>query len=64
MNTAGGKNKTQGDDDENAKDTVTKAMETVPNPPSFYYADIEKRQAKFAKHIKERDYFKRQFGKT
>jgi hypothetical protein len=34
-------------------------MDTVPNPPSFYYNDIEKFNGKFAKHIKEREYFKK-----
>lgn len=43
---------------------MKKAMDTVPNPPSFYYNDIEKWNNKFAKHIKERDYFKKQFQKT
>jgi hypothetical protein len=47
------------------KDTEgTKAMETIPNPPSFYYNDIEKWNAKFSKHIKERDQEKRQMAKT
>jgi len=36
-----------------------KQMETVPNPPSFFYNDIEKWHAKFTKHIKDREYFKR-----
>jgi hypothetical protein len=39
-------------------------MDTVPNPPSFYYNDIEKWNAKFTKHIKERDYIKKQFCKA
>jgi hypothetical protein len=46
-------------DDEGAKDDVPKAIETVPNPPSFYYDDIEKWNKKFKQHIKERDHFKR-----
>ena len=53
--------KTQGgNEDEEGKDDK-KGMDTVPNPPSFYYNDIEKWNAKFTKHIKERDYFKKQF---
>jgi hypothetical protein len=43
---------------------MPKGIETVPNPPSFYYNDIEKWNKKFAKHIKERDHFKRQFART
>ena len=39
-------------------------MNTVPNPPSFFYNDIEKWNAKFAKHIKEREYVKRHLAKT
>jgi hypothetical protein len=41
-----------------------KPMDTVPNPPSFYYNDIEKWNAKFAKHIKDREYIKKQFQKS
>jgi hypothetical protein len=52
--------KGQGNEEEDGKDEVKKALDTVPNPPSFYYNDIEKWNSKFAKHIKERDYFKRQ----
>lgn len=36
-----------------------RAMETVPNPPSFYEDDIQKWQKKFANHINERDRVKR-----
>jgi len=39
-------------------------MSTVPNPPSFFYADIEKWNSKFAKHIKEREFTKRHLAKT
>lgn len=46
------------------KDDAPKGVETVPNPPSFYYNDIEKWNKKFAKHIRERDHFKRQFART
>ena len=57
---------TQGEkaEDEDSKENNKKAMDTVPNPPSFYYNDIEKWNAKFTKHIKEREYFKKQFEKT
>jgi hypothetical protein len=37
---------------------------TIPNPPSFYYDDIEKWNKKFQKHVRERDNFKRQLQKT
>jgi len=53
--------RTQGNEDEEGKEDMKKAMDTVPNPPSFYYNDIEKWNGKFSKHIKERDYFKKQF---
>lgn len=56
--------KGQGNEEEEGKEEIKKAMDTVPNPPSFYYNDIDKWNAKFAKHIKERDYFKKQFQKT
>lgn len=57
--------RTQGkEDDEEGKEESKKALDTVPNPPSFYYNDIEKWNAKFSKHIKEREYFKKQFQKT
>ena len=52
------------EDGEGGKDEMPKGIETVPNPPSFYYNDIEKWNKKFAKHIKERDHFKRQFART
>ena len=48
-----------GDDDEGTKDDMPKAIETVPNPPSFYYDDITNWNKKFQKSIKERDQFKR-----
>jgi hypothetical protein len=51
--------KTQGIDDGEGKEETTKAMDTIPNPPSFYYNDIDKWNGKFAKHIKEREYFKK-----
>jgi len=38
---------TGGEDDENKEDQGNKLTETVPNPPSFYYNDIEKWNAKF-----------------
>jgi hypothetical protein len=56
--------KTQGIDEGEGKEETTKAMDTIPNPPSFYYNDIEKWNGKFAKHIKDREYFKKQFQKT
>ena len=57
--------RTQGkEEDEEGKEESKKALDTVPNPPSFYYNDIEKWNAKFSKHIKEREYFKKQFQKT
>ena len=36
-----------------------KQVSTVDNPPSFFYNDMEKWDKKFAKHIRERDHFKR-----
>ena len=55
---------TQGNEEDEAKEDAKKAMDTVPNPPSFFYNDMEKWNKKFAKHIKEREYFKRQIQKT
>ena len=51
--------RSQGNDDEEGKEDMKKTIDTVPNPPSFYYNDIEKWNGKFAKHIKEREYFKK-----
>lgn len=60
-----GKNQQLGDDDENKEaQDQGKPAETIPNPPSFYYNDMEKWKAKFANHIKQRDAFKRQFTRT
>ena len=53
--------KSQAGEDEEGKEDNKKTIDTVPNPPSFYYNDMEKWNKKFEKHIKERDYFKRQF---
>lgn len=65
MGTTGKQGKTQGtEDDADAKETNTRDMNTVPNPPSFFYNDIEKWNAKFAKHIKEREYVKRMLAQT
>lgn len=59
------KNAAKADDEEGTKEGSQKPIEsTIPNPPSFYYDDIEKWNKKFAKHIRERDNFKRQFQKT
>ena len=51
------------EDGEGGKDDAPKGMETVPNPPSFFYNDKEKWEKKFAKHIKERELFKKQFAR-
>jgi hypothetical protein len=53
--------RSQGIDDEEGKEEMKGSMDTVPNPPSFYYNDIEKWNGKFAKHITERDEFKKYF---
>lgn len=57
------KGKGQGDDEEGGKED-NKPMETVASPPSFYYDDFEKWKLKFGKHIKERDFMKKQLGRT
>ena len=49
------------DEEDGTKDARKGADTTVPNPPSFYYDDMEKWNKKFANHIKDRDNFKKQF---
>lgn len=57
--------KSKGDADEDAHDKHdNRAMETVPNPPSFYENDMDKWRNKFAKHIKEREFVKKMMAKT
>lgn len=39
-------------------------MDTVPQPPSFVYDDVQRWQGKFTKHNREREFFKKQLGRT
>lgn len=43
---------------------MAKTKNTIDNPPTFFYDDQEKWKKKFAKQIREREYFKRQFART
>ena len=40
---------------------MNQAVETIPNPPTFYNQDIERWNNKFAKHIQERESFKKRY---
>ena len=43
--------KASGGEEESQGKEGNQAIETIPNPPSFYQADIDKWHKKFAKHI-------------
>ena len=53
-----------GEDDTSQKGETNKPSETIPNPPSFFDEDMTKWKNKFAKSIREREIFKKDFAKT
>jgi hypothetical protein len=54
--------KNAGDEESQGKEG-NNGIETIPNPPNFYQADIDKWHKRFQKHISERDQFKRRYMK-